>query len=228
MPFPNGNLFPSEILQLTSAYESHRDKSVTSITPGATAAAIFAFAQSGGDVTNTKQKSDGTTGYGLFQLSPEMMQKDGGLYGGSSAELLKTKDGNVAAAYQLSNGWKDFTPWYIGSTIPAGLDSTASVYQVAVNQINDANILGTVRPESFWDDVKAVGGVVATGVVGAGKAAVGLVTNLASWGEGLRQIFQHLLDPTWWKRIGIGFAGVAAILGALTLVFKDDIAKAVI
>lgn len=124
------------------------------------------------------------------------------------------------AAYVKSNGWKNLDPYWTGD--PGR--SADKVQQTGYTLFQAGAIpLGEyVGDPSIIGDVTYAAGQVGGAVTGAVGAVGDAVSSITSWTAGLTSLLAHLLDPSWWKRVGIGALGVSLIIVAIVLVFQNS------
>lgn len=175
-------------------------------------------------VTNARNtNADGSIDRGLWQWNnrahPDITDAD-----------ADNPEKATALAYAKSAHWTNFGPWLLGPKQRAAY-AKAGVKLVSVG-------FGVEIPEAVWNDTKAkvlsasnasihtgpqdgilgaVGGAI-PGVNALGKAVDGVVGGFSSWTDALRYVLNHLTSAGWWKRLGIGAAGIALVIGALVLV----------
>lgn len=134
-------------------------------------------------------------------------------------------------AYKKSNGFTDFGPWKGASITPdtlriavkAAVDagySAAGLFKITEPipvSASDPVKGGTIGDTPWYEDV---GVAVADGVAS-------VKDKLFGWAEALGTLLSALIDPSWWKRIGVGVLGVAVVIGALVLMFGQSVNDAV-
>lgn len=109
-------------------------------------------------------------------------------------------------AYQLSQGFKSWGPWH-GSP---GLDPASQPSQTIAKTykdmtgyvVDDTPILSQIDPNADLSFAPILG-----------------------WAEALGRFLSHLIDPTFWKRVGIGALGVLLAAFGLTALVKDSLPK---
>lgn len=102
-------------------------------------------------------------------------------------------------AWRITDGWQDWATWH-GSK---GLDRNSDESKVVVAEWE--NMTGRATPEAL---------------------GTGLVGGLMDWAKSLGAILSHLLQPEWWKRIGVGAVGLLLIVAALVLIGYTAYTKA--
>lgn len=166
--------------------------------------------------------------YGLMQinmlggLGPARLRQ----FGISSADQLFDPDTNMRAARLLMDESMRFQP-------EEGLFAPWST----ANRAMDAAMKGTKLGDAVLGATTGglAGGGFATGVgrLAAGDIDIATALGLPNTIGGLSAVFGALgrllgalLSGEWWRRIGIGAAGVALIIAAIVLANKDTIAAA--
>lgn len=164
----------------------------------------IAMAESGGNpkARNVNHKpgkeDDGSVDRGLYQFNnywnPEISDAD-------AYDPVKA----THWAFIKSNGWKNFKPW----TNSKGLnfDFKQKVGLAIINPAGGGGITG-------WIDA-------ATDTSETGREAI--ADTLVPWAEGLAALLTNLVDPEWWKRIGIGALGVIILIVALVVIFAKPV-----
>lgn len=195
-------------------------------------AASIALAESTGDTGATNTNSDGTVDRGLFQIN----SSNGPL---STYTLSK----NIKAAILLSaNGttwrkwctaWSDdacgkhggtyegdgssYKKFITGSYTPQDIRirSTSDGGEVVTN--SKGQNLGVIQSKSQGLDQ---GEAVPQGITGG--LATGLVEGSIGWAKGLAALLGHLLNGSFWKRVGQGAAGLLLMLIGAGLMFRNE------
>lgn len=136
---------------------------------------------------------------GLFQIHPVNWPQ----YGMNAAKL-KEPSTNVGVARKIFDDmggtdgkWEQaFSPW--------------TTYEQAIRNLSERG----EQDEPVDNTHPGVGSGPIPGV--------GLITD---WADGIKKFFNIILDPTFWKRIGIGYLGALIIIGAIVLWNKDTITE---
>lgn len=114
---------------------------------------------------------------------------------------------STAIAYQLSAGFAQWGPWRGSKGLdPNSTPSTtiATAYESMTGGVHDDTpILSQIDPD-------------ANGIPNA-------LGGLLGWAEALGRLLSHLIDPGFWKRIGIGALGAAALVVGIVALLKDSI-----
>lgn len=165
---------------------------------GALTAACIAYAESRGDptvinVNGVKSSAPGSRDRGIVQWNDKAWP------GITDAMALNPRIAFVLF-WRVSKGWQDFSPWH-GSL---GLDPTSAPSQVILKEYEsmtgkavDLGLFGIPDVKPLID--AALGGVL-------------------DWAKALGRLLSKLLDPAWWKRVGIGALGLLLIVAALVLI----------
>lgn len=131
----------------------------------------------------------------------------------------------ISLAYDNSNGFTKWKPWSGKPLDPAQLD-------VALQASKDAGFNYGGTGEKLWTAIKPTWGsgqagetAVAPPIDQAKDAVGGIVDGITSWADGLTKFLSILVDPTFWKRLGIGTLGLGVIIIALLLVFGKSAAE---
>lgn len=122
----------------------------------------------------------------------------------------------AAAAMHKRYGW---SPWYINGNHLTGTLSESEV-------MAGINVEAAENQAKLWGAGTDGGGIVGA-ILGAGSTINEAVGNAADaltpeWVESLGRLLARLLDPQFWKRFGIGLAGVALLAVAL-LVWRSPL-----
>lgn len=175
-------------------------------------AASIMLAESGGIPdkvhVNTGPPSPGSRDRGLWQWNDVA-------WPAITDAMAFDPDQSTEIAYQESHAFTSWGPWH-GSH---GLDVT-SVPSTTIAAAYK-NMLGVV-----YDDTPILSQIdpKAQGPVAVVKNALG---GLLGWADALGRILSHLLDPAFWKRVGLGVAGVALLLFAFKDMLTGGVAAAV-
>lgn len=141
---------------------------------------------------------------GLFQIHPVNF----GQYN-TDAVKLRNPVTNVHVAREIFEdmGGKDgnfqraFSPW---TTYPQALKNLQDRGEMD-DPISNVHPGGGTDPYTQIPDVEQI---------------------VENWTEGLKSFFNIILDPTFWKRVGIGWLGFMIIVGAVILWNKDSVMQA--
>lgn len=150
--------------------------------------------------------------YGLWQINTlgplwagvKSTWKRAGGPGTLSKEDLYKPEVNVSIAHQYTTERpggpaRTFQPW-TGSWQKAVRDIANGTTPIAVGNINPGN---------------ATPGIGSTNTT---------IPDMRGFIDMVRELIGTILDPSWWKRIGIGVLGGAVVLGAIVFYNKDTIA----
>lgn len=174
-------------------------------------AACIAQGESGGyagarNTNGPNSKAPGSIDRGLFQFNDHFWPKitDAMADNPRIAFLL---------AWRISKGWQDFAPW----TGSHGLDPTSTASQIIIKEVENETGRAVGKGLFGIPDIRPV--------VDAVGNAIG---DAIDWAKSLGKILAHLLQPDWWKRVGVGALGLLFVVGALILVLaRSDAVKSV-
>jgi hypothetical protein len=141
---------------------------------------------------------------GLFQIHPVNFAQFG-----TNRMALFDPVTNVRVAYEL---WKKSGDIGDNAYNFAEAFSPWTTYDEALRSVNTnpATIPGNTHEGGLYPGQLQL------------EDAVGNVVNtVTDWASGLMRFFQIILDPAFWKRIGIGALGVAVVIGAIIFYNRD-------
>ena len=136
----------------------------------------------------------------------------------------------TAIAWEKSNGYKNFQPWLGGNAnagewwspviiSPKGTD--------AYDRQNDA-LKQAINAAKDYGDAGDVGITDIPSIAAGAVDDLPVIGTVLSWTEALGNILSKLMDPNFWKRVGIGLLGVTIIVVALIIIFKDQAVEAAV
>lgn len=142
------------------------------------------------------------------------------------------------AAFVVSRQFTNWQPWHSGGHDLAAefaetdharkswTDGHAAMMADAAKSLPPAllTVLGQTSGQVAPRVEDSLGDMLGGGKIGTAVDAV--VSPFAGLVGGLGRILAALTSATWWRRIGIGAAGVALIIGAVALANRNTIAKA--
>lgn len=181
-----------------------------------TATAVV-LGESGGDTDAVNTNSDGTRDRGLWQLNskdhPSMSDAD-------AFDMLKS----TRYAKSISAGGRDFRLWH-ATTAPAFADHLVTARK-AVAESPDTigsgglgNVIGSTVGNAADTVAGAADKLLPGNPFGSIVDALGTLTALGI------KVFGVLLDPDFWKRLGLGLAGVVLIAVGVAMLRPDLTAK---
>jgi hypothetical protein len=131
---------------------------------------------------------------------------------------------NALAAFQVSEGGKNFGPWSTydpSSTHP----NNNAAYRKFLAAAAGADVAG--GGQSVIGALGSAAGDVGSGVVGGIKNLFGGITDTASAIIAIGKFFEHLTEDLfnvgWWKRLGIGATGVTMIAVGIRIIIQPEI-----
>jgi hypothetical protein len=198
-------LTPSQIFTLIHAENKRRGNPASGIAE--ITLTSIALAESGGDPSALNDKNNtppGSRDRGLYQFNdhwnPDIPDAD-------AFDPVKATEW----AFIKSNNLSSFKPW----TGSKGL--------------RQPNINSTLTQLGFTFDISNNSVLDSAGQVlgSAYNTAQDTLSSFTSWAEGLAKLLSYLVNPTWWKRLGIGLLGALVIVAALILIFGKDVVKTV-
>jgi hypothetical protein len=161
------------------------------------AATAIALAESGGNVRAMHKNSDKhrTTDYGLWQINGYWHPEF------TPAELL-TVSGNARAMAKISRNGADWSAWTTYGT---------QRYKDKLPEAEAAALDAKSVPQGVGEILDVTSGVVAA------------ADPLGALSDAFGSFVSAILDVGFWKRVGIGLAGVALLAGGAVLVAKDSL-----
>lgn len=232
-----GILLPVDVYRLVDqTYRKNKGEPVPY--PAGIVATFVALKESGGNTSVISEPNDdGSVDVGLWQWNSKAWPQ-------ITRAMALDPVVSTQLVYEVTEGFNatKWGPWMgdndtIGELIDWSSNNQnrfkqaiqAAIQIGAFPNATDARIndifeqFGTALHEDDGSD-----GISLPGVVTPVSAAVDLLGNpletLTEWTEGLKQFFSVILNPTFWKRIGIGVLGVGVLITALVWYNKDDIA----
>lgn len=154
-------------------------------------AVAVALAESGG---NTAAIGDGGKSIGLWQIHT-------GFHPQYDRGALMTPSGNAKAMMAISGGGTNWQPWSVYKN---------GTYKQYLNQAGTLSNLVAPEGSTLGNLAGAADGVVRGGLDVAG-GALGSIGDLAG----------VLTNPEWWRRVGVGAAGVALVVVGGLWVLRD-------
>lgn len=168
--------------------------------------AAVVWGESGGDTQAVNVNADGSRDRGAFQINdrahPEV----------SDAKAFDWRS-SIAAAKVISHDWSDLSPWSVTRSSRWG--SIKDEVTKAAKPIADKNTGTAVLDQVTGAFDKLVPGNPFSGLVDVLQTLSGLTVKLLG----------ALLDPDFWKRLGLGLAGVALIIVGVLALRPDLAAK---
>lgn len=172
-------------------------------------------AESGGDTSATHTNSDGSIDRGMWQINSK-----------AHPDLSAASAFNPQAAteyvYTITDGFKatQFARiWVTNKGVPSkGLNPT----NIASAQTDIVTGIASGGGGDIGTTVSDPGKTITD----AGKGVTDIVDTITALPDAALALLRKLLDPTFWKRIGIGTLGVAILIVAIILVFKKPIVEA--
>lgn len=183
-------------------------------------ATAVVLGESGGDTgIVSPRNTNGTIDVGLWQINSGHFP--GGAYDAGKIDQAGAVNPVLATrfAYQLSKGGTDFSPW--AATRRASFTGHLKTADAAVAAARAGSSGSSAGGAAGWrlpgvpfdlpgpSDIPGVD-TVTGGVLGAGKAA-GEVFELGA------KLISTLLDPDFWKRLGLGLLGVSVVIGGVII-----------
>jgi hypothetical protein len=145
-------------------------------------ALAIAYAESGLNETSIGHNANGSSDYGLFQINSSHFGENSAW----NATTMLQAGPNVSAAQQISNQWRNYTPW---STFNSG------AYLLYIPQAK--------KDVSAWQGQRDPAAV---------KAVAGAVNTVSDAASTASNAWGTLSNPRTWLRVGYGVAGVALIV----------------
>jgi hypothetical protein len=122
---------------------------------------------------------------------------------------------NALAAFQVSNGGKNFAPW---STYTSG--AYKAHIQQATNAVVQAGVSG--------GDIGGTG-TVGSSIIDKAESVFSGITDTASAIVAIGKFFEHLTEDLfsvgWWKRVGIAAIGVTMIGVGIGIIIEPEAGK---
>lgn len=174
-------------------------------------AACVVQAESGGNAgarnVNVGGPAPGSIDRGLFQFNNEAWPK-------ITDAMADSPRIAFLLAWRITKGWQQWGPW----TGSRGLDPASEPSRL---------IIGTYESMTGEAVGKGLFGIPdIRPVVDAVKDAVGTALG---WAEALGRLLSNLIDPSWWRRIGVGALGLLLIIAAIVFaVARSDAGKSAI
>lgn len=170
-------------------------------------AVAIMLAESGGDPAAVNRNRNGSIDRGVFQINS--------IHGAKFPGNLHDPLYNATAARAIFLDAKGWSPWstYKSGAYKQFLDRGRAAFDFGPKGIlHGENPADAIRRAAGMtvDDIVDEGGVL-NEAVDATAGPLGAIGDLAS----------ALSDPEWWKRVGVGAAGVAFIVVAGIWVLKD-------
>ena len=124
-------------------------------------------------------------------------------------------------AYKKSGGFTHFKPWDGAKITKAQFDAAVEAARRYGIDIKDGWSVGAVIDvgTNVLDDLPIVGPAI--------DVVTGAADSILGWTEALGKLLSNLIDPSWWKRIGVGALGLVIVIAALVLVFRTSVVDAV-
>lgn len=197
------NLVEADLIRAIPKYPYFPTVTMTrdQFTKGALTAACIVYAESGGNplkvgVNGANSVAPGTRDRGLFQWNEKAWP------GITDAMALNPRI-CFLLAWRVSKGWTDFTPWH-GSR---GLDPTSAESQVILKEYEAMTGRAVGQGLFGIPDVRPLVDAVKNALAGT-----------LDWTKALGRLLSKLIDPAWWKRIGVGALGLLLVVAALILI----------
>lgn len=140
--------------------------------------------------------------------------------------LLASPANQAKAAYQIRMGANGFKNWSVFS------QNKGAAYKEKLPGVDSVVTAEDAKNgQSWWQKILSPGGTanlipgdpVKTGVEGVGAAAA----EVSGWSGGLQKLLESVTSADWWKRIGIGAAGVVLVLVAVIVMLWSQKSKIV-
>lgn len=171
--------------------------------PELVAAVAVSFAENAShDPGAIHHNSNGTIDVGLWQINS--------VHGYSTADM-QIPQKNAQAAYAISHSGNDWSPWATWNSGKASAQPNVKDAEIAVS-----NAGYSTGNWATWVDQHV------PGVHQAADVAQGAF----GWTHYVGQFFSNVTSGAFWRRIGIGFAGVLLVLFALYVAFHKSAASA--
>lgn len=156
----------------------------------ATAVAVSFAENSSHAIDAVHHNSDGSIDVGLWQINS--------VHGYSQADM-EIPAQNAAAAYAISNGGKNWTPWV---TYTSGKARTSAIQSEAQSAIDNGTPFST------------------------GNFASHLSDDATGWTHSVTGFISLITSGAFWHRIGLYAAGIVLVLFALGIAFRKPAAAA--
>lgn len=178
-------------------------------------AACIMYAESGGDTEARCYNVDDANGRPTCSPTPPAGPRgvDRGLWQWNNVAWptisdLAAFDPEVSTdmAYRVSNGFATWGPW----TGSRGLDANSEPSK-------------TVRNSERARSLRTYEGDTATEEIPFTPIDVPKI-DLFGWADALGRLLSNLISAAWWRRVGVGFAGVALVIAAVVWLNRGNIA----
>lgn len=156
---------------------------------GAITAACIVVAESGGEPA--ARNVNGASSSAPGSIDRGLFQFNNEAWPGITDAMADNPRIAFLLAWRISNGWQDFSPWH-GSR---GLDRESEPSKRVLAEYE--SMTGRAVPEPLF-------GLSLAGVL--------------DWAKALGRLLSKLIDPAFWKRIGVGAIGLLLIVAALVLI----------
>lgn len=215
--------------QLASLMQEVASKHSMTLTPTQEVLGVsIMLAESSGDTTAVNQNSDGSLDRGLWQWNNKAWPQ-------ITDAIAYDPVASTEMAYAQTNG---FTPtsfaaiWHDSNgNLSKGLSAPNIETTAQVLNIDPTNIHVPVGASGHADGGRGLPDLGPAIVASTGLTGLifeGLSGGLSSWSDIAKlvgSLLSHILSVDFWKRVGIIVLAITIIIGALILIFRDDITK---
>jgi hypothetical protein len=186
-------------------------------------ATAVVLGESGGDPQATNRNTDGSTDYGLWQINSRWHIDTGQITQADAVDPIKSTD----YAYKISNGGRDFRLWVATrqSSFAGHLDTARPAVERAQAALGRQSNSGgswwqraaaaVTFPPAFLPGLPGMPDIPGFDIpnpIGAAQDAAGVAATIGA----------KLLDPAFWRRIGLGLAGVLVLVLGVLVFFRRD------